>query len=108
MRRILHIIDSLGYTGATMQLLALAEGLACRGFDVHIAALSESPRISLPFREACGEPGRAGPEEGSAAKSVPRISVTYLPRRWRIDPLADVQLIRHVARLKPDVVHTWN
>ncbi|HJQ78913.1 MAG TPA: glycosyltransferase [Lacipirellulaceae bacterium] len=108
MRRILHVIDSLGYTGATMQLLALAEGLACRGFDVHIAALSESSRTALPFREACGEPGRAGPEEGSAAKSGPRIPVTYLPRRWRVDPLADVQLIRHVARLKPDVVHTWN
>jgi glycosyltransferase involved in cell wall biosynthesis len=100
MRRILHIIDSLGHTGATKQLCALAEGLADRGFDVHIAALSESPRIPLPFREGLGE--------RSAAPSENRIPVTYLPRRWRIDPVADFQLVRHVARLRPDVVHTWN
>ena len=100
MRRILHIIDSLGHTGAAKQLFILAEGLVNRGFDVHIAALSESPRIPLPLREEQGE--------GSAAPITTRIPVAYLPRRWRTDPLADFQLIRHVARLQPDVVHTWN
>ncbi len=108
MRRILHIIDSLGYSGATTQLLVLAEGLAARGFDVHIAALSESPRIPLPFREACGERGRAGLGEGSDRIVAAGIPVTYIPRRWRVDPLADFQLVRHVNRLRPDVVHTWN
>jgi glycosyltransferase involved in cell wall biosynthesis len=100
MRRILHIIDSLGHAGTASQLFTLSKGLANRGFDVHIAALSESPRISVASREGLGE--------GSASPSQNRIPVTYLPRRWRTDPLADFQLVRHVARLKPDVVHTWN
>jgi glycosyltransferase involved in cell wall biosynthesis len=100
MRRILHIIDSLGYSGAATQLLVLADGLAARGLDVHIAALSESPRIPLPFRVGLGE--------GSDGSVAARIPVTYIPRRWRVDPLADFQLVRHVNRLRPDVVHTWN
>jgi glycosyltransferase involved in cell wall biosynthesis len=108
MRRILHIIDSLGYSGAATQLLVLAEGVADHGFDVHIAALSESPRMSLPFRDACGERGQAGKREGSDASTSATIPVTYIPRRWRVDPLADIQLIQHVSRLRPDVVHTWN
>jgi glycosyltransferase involved in cell wall biosynthesis len=36
------------------------------------------------------------------------ISTTIIPRRWAIDPLADWQLVRHVRRLRPDVVHTWD
>ncbi len=108
MRRILHIIDSLAYSAAAEQLLVLAEGLAGNGFDVHIAALSESPRVPLPYREVCGERGRAGQGDGSHASMSATIPVTYIPRRWRIDPLGDAQLIRHVARLQPDVVHTWN
>jgi glycosyltransferase involved in cell wall biosynthesis len=100
MRRILHIIDILGNSAAATQLLVLAEGLAERGFDVHIAALSESPRIPLPYREGQGE--------GSDGSVTSKIRVTYIPRRWRVDPLADIQLVRHVNRLRPDVVHTWS
>jgi glycosyltransferase involved in cell wall biosynthesis len=117
MRRILHIIDSLGYSGAATQLSVLAEGLVNRGFDVHIAALSKSAQIPLPCREACGElasaelsveDGRAGLGEGSDGPVAARIPVTFISRRWRVDPLADLQLMRHVNRVQPDIVHTWN
>ncbi|HEX2476934.1 MAG TPA: glycosyltransferase, partial [Lacipirellulaceae bacterium] len=53
-------------------------------------------------------PCREGQGEGSAASVTATIPVTYLPRRWRIDALADIRLVRHVSRLRPDVVHTWN
>jgi glycosyltransferase involved in cell wall biosynthesis len=46
--------------------------------------------------------------EGSAASAIATIPVTYIPRRWRVDPLADFQLVRHVNRLRPDIVHTWS
>ena len=88
-RRILHIIDSLDYHGAATQLLVLAKGLAQQGFDVHVCALDQqAPRL-----------------EEFAAASIP---TTVIPRRWTLDPLADWQLVRHVRRLRPDVVHTWN
>ena len=88
-RRILHIIDSLDFHGAASQLLGLAKGLAQQGFDVHVCALDRrAPRL----------------EEFVAAG----IATTIIPRRWALDPLADWQLMRHVRRLRPDVVHTWN
>ncbi len=89
MPRILHIIDSLDYTGSASQLLVLAKGLAQQGFDVHVCELDRrAPRL----------------EEFAAA----RIPTTIIPRRWALDPLADWQLVRHVRRLRPDVVHTWD
>lgn len=89
MRRILHIIDSLDYNGSAAQLLILAKGLAQQGFDMHVCALDQyAPRMA----------------EFIAA----RIPTTVIPRRWSVDPLADWQLARHVRRLRPDVVHTWN
>lgn len=89
MQRILHIIDSLGYTGAASQLLVLAKGLARVGYDVHVCALDRhAPRL----------------EEFAAAG----ISTTVIPRRWMLDPLADWQLVRLVRRLRPNIVHTWD
>jgi glycosyltransferase involved in cell wall biosynthesis len=89
MLRILHIIDSVDYNGLATQLLLLAKGLRERGFDVHVCALNQhAPRAA--------EYVTAG------------IPTTVIPRRWELDPLADWQLARHVRRLKPDVVHTWN
>ncbi|MCC7474169.1 MAG: glycosyltransferase [Pirellulales bacterium] len=89
MPRILFIIDSLGYHGAATQLLALAKGLLERGYEVHVAALhADAPRR--------GELGSAG------------INTAILPRRCEIDPLADLRLVRHVRRLRPNIVHTWN
>jgi glycosyltransferase involved in cell wall biosynthesis len=88
-RRILHIIDSLNPTGIATQMLLLARGLVSRGFDVHIAVLNASPKTGWP----------------SGTQDLPIINIG---RRWAIDPLADLRLVRHVAELQPDIVHTWN
>ncbi|MFO0792389.1 MAG: glycosyltransferase [Pirellulales bacterium] len=89
MPHVLHIIDSLDYHGAASQLLVLAKGLARRGIDVHVCALGQhAPRL-VEFMSA-------------------GVETTIVPRRCAVDPLADWRLVRHVRRLKPDVVHTWN
>ncbi len=89
MRRILHIIDSLGYNGAATQLLVLAKALASQKYDVHVCSLARhAPRTN-----------------DLAALGIP---TTIIPRRWTFDPFADWQLVRYVRRLQPDVVHTWN
>jgi glycosyltransferase involved in cell wall biosynthesis len=89
MRRILHIIDSLDYHGSATQLLVLAKGLARNGCDLHVCALNRhAPRL----------------EEFVSAG----LSTTIIPRRWALDPLADWKLLRHVRRLRPDLVQTWD
>jgi glycosyltransferase involved in cell wall biosynthesis len=89
MRRILHIIDSLGYNGAASQLLILSKALSQAGIDVHVCSVSPT------------NPRR---EEFEAA-SIPTV---VIPRRWILDPLADWKLYRLLRHLQPDVVHTWN
>lgn len=89
MQRILHIIDSLDYTGTASQLLVLAKSLVREKFDVHVCALDRR----APRREEFAAAG---------------IQTTVIPRRWMLDPLADWQLVRLVRRLRPDVVHTWD
>jgi glycosyltransferase involved in cell wall biosynthesis len=89
MRRILHIIDSLDYTGTASQLLVLSRRLSQCGHEVHVCALnSGAPRL----------------EEFEAAN----LNIKTVPRRWKVDPLADWQLRRHIRKLRPDVVHTWD
>src|SRR5262245_45079303 len=99
MRRILHIIDSLCLTGAARQMLTVAGGLARRGNDVHVCALNEAcDKTFSRFKE----------ELGQDSVDATAISFASVGRRWSIDPLADWKLRRLVARLQPDVVHTWN
>ena len=89
MRRILHIIDSLEYTGPASQLLILSKRLAQCGHDVHVCALdARAPRFD-EFKSA-------------------GLSIEVVPRRWTVDPLADWQLRRQIRKLRPDVVHTWD
>lgn len=89
MPRVLHIIDSLEYCGTVSQLLALSQGLARHDYDVHVCTFQHHAPRATAF----------------AAAGIPTV---VLPRRWTFDPLADWQLARHVRRLNPDVVHTWN
>ncbi len=89
MARILHIIDSLGHSGIANQMLLLARGLASHGHEVHVAVLNASSTID---RSTCG-------------RDFPIINVG---RRWSIDPLADLRLARHITKLQPEIVHTWN
>jgi glycosyltransferase involved in cell wall biosynthesis len=89
-RRILHIIDSLNRSGRAAQLLVLGQGLVKSGFDVHVAGLV----------------GGRGPL--AAELSAAGISTVEFNRRWPMDPVTVVRLQRLVARLRPDVVHTWD
>lgn len=87
-KRILQIVPTLDRTGTTKQMSLLACGLPRQQFDVHVCTL-----------------GREGPPPGDlAAADVP---VTAIGSRWRIDPAACWRLRRHVARLRPELIHTW-
>jgi glycosyltransferase involved in cell wall biosynthesis len=99
MRRILHIIDSLERNGTTQQLQLLAHDLARQGFDVHIGVLSPKPPAPIRFGDVF--------QDGTGDfKSM--LPITYLGRRFPLDPLADVRLVQLVNRLQPGIVHTWN
>jgi glycosyltransferase involved in cell wall biosynthesis len=87
-KRILQIIPTLDRAGAEKQLCLLAQGLPRGEFEVHVCALT-----------------RGGPlEAGLAAAGVP---LTVIGKRWKLDPQAFWRLRAHVARLQPDLIHTW-
>lgn len=88
MRRVLHIIDSLGYGGLAAQLLVLARGLMGRGFEVHVLTLDRGGALAGEFRAAGAE-------------------VTEIGRRWAFDPVAWWQLRSAVRRVRPELIHTW-
>jgi len=88
MKRIVHVIPSLDRAGAEKQLLLLASGLPRDRFDVHVIALT-----------------RGGPLKCELEKAG--IEVTVIGKRWRVDPLSFYRLRKQIARLQPDLVHTW-
>lgn len=88
MIRVLEIIPSLDRCGAEKQLVLLAAGLPRDQFDVHVCALTRGGPLEQSLREA-------------------GIPVTIIGKSWKIDPFAYRQLKRHIARLQPDIVHTW-
>lgn len=89
MPRILHITPTFDRAGAEKQLLVLALSLREQGFDVHVAALVRGGPLHGDFRAA-------------------GIPTTVIGKRLRADPVALARLARHIARLQPDLVHTWN
>src|ERR1043165_5146935 len=89
MRRILHVIDSLGRTSSATQLLLLAPALVTQGYDVHVVSLDRGGSLARDF-------GTRG------------IPVTALGRRWPVDPLAFAHFERLLSRFRPNVVHTWD
>ncbi len=86
--RILHIIPTLDAHGAEKQLSLLATGLPGERFDVHVCALTRSGPYEAKLRDA-------------------GIPVVVIGKRWKLDPAAYSRLKRHIAQLKPDLVHTW-
>jgi glycosyltransferase involved in cell wall biosynthesis len=86
--RVLQIIESFGFSGAGRQVALLAAGLPREEFDVHVCAL-----------------GLFGPMQHELAKAD--IPTAALPRRLPFDPITLWRLHRHVAALRPHVVHTW-
>lgn len=87
-RRILQIIPTLDRSGAEKQLALLAAGLPRDAFDVHVCALQRGGPLTADLEQA-------------------GIPVTVLDKAWKFDPAAFWRLRRHIARLKPDLVHTW-
>lgn len=86
--RILQIIPSLDRAGAEKQLLLLAAHLPREEFEVHVCALTRGGPLAAELQAA----------------DVP---VTVIGKRWKADPLAYWRLKRHIAALRPDLVHTW-
>jgi glycosyltransferase involved in cell wall biosynthesis len=87
-KRILEIIPTLDRAGAEKQLCLLAGGLPRDEFDVHVCALT-----------------RGGPLEADLrAADVP---LAIIGKRWKLDPRAFLRLKRHIAALRPDLIHTW-
>jgi glycosyltransferase involved in cell wall biosynthesis len=87
-KRILQIIPTLDRGGAEKQLCLLAAGLPRNEFDVHVCTLTRSGPLAA----------------GLAQAGIPPVSIG---KRWKLDPQAFWRLKEHVARLKPDLIHTW-
>ncbi|MBC7857135.1 MAG: glycosyltransferase [Pirellulaceae bacterium] len=88
MPRILQIIPTLVRGGAEKQLTLLATGLARKGWDLHVCVLTHTGPLEEQLRQA----------------GVP---LTFIDKRWKLDPFAYRRLKREIQRLQPDVVHTW-
>jgi glycosyltransferase involved in cell wall biosynthesis len=87
-RRILHIVATLDRSGAEKQLVLLASQLPRDQFDVHVCAITRGGPLADELRAA-------------------GIPVTVIGKRLKIDPLAFDRLRRHIAEVKPELVHTW-
>ena len=87
-QRILQIIPSLDRAGAEKQMSLLVRGLPSTEFDVHVCVLTRGGPLWAELRKA-------------------EIPVTLIGKRTRIDPLAFWRLRAFVARLRPDLIHTW-
>ncbi len=88
MKCILHIIPTLDRGGAEKQLSLLVPRLPRDRFNVHVALLTRSG----PLREELQD------------HHVPVIEIN---KKWKLDPGAYWRLRREIARLQPDLVHTW-
>jgi glycosyltransferase involved in cell wall biosynthesis len=86
--RLLFVIPTLVRGGAEKQLTLLATGLQRNQFDVHVAVLTHTGPLESVLRSA-------------------GIPVTVIGKRWKFDPFSYSRLRRHIATLKPDIVHTW-
>ncbi len=88
MPRVLSVIATLDGSGAEKQFALLNAGLQARGWDVHAVALT-----------------RGGPQE--AALEAAGVPLTVLHKGLKFDPVCLARLRRIVAKLKPDLIHSW-
>ncbi len=88
MKRILQIIPTLDRAGAEKQMCLLAKGLPREEFEVHVCALT-----------------RGGPRASELTEAG--VPLTVIGKRWKLDPRAFWRLKKQIARLQPDLVHTW-
>ncbi len=88
MQKILQIIPTLDRAGAEKQMCLLAQGLPRERFDVHVCVLTRSGPLAAELQ-------RAG------------ISTHLIGKRWKLDPMAFARLKKHIATVRPDLIHTW-
>ena len=88
-KRILHIIPTLDPHGSRKAVDAAGERLAARSI--------RRSRLRIDARRPVRS--NAGPRRHSRRRC--------LHKRWKLDPAAYWRLKRHIARLRPDLVHTW-
>lgn len=86
--RIEFIIPTLVEGGAEKQLALLATHLPKDQFDVGVTTLT----FDGPYRRWLDEA---------------EIRVHGIQKRFKIDPFAKRRLDRHLASVRPDIVHTW-
>jgi glycosyltransferase involved in cell wall biosynthesis len=86
--KILHVIPSLEFGGATMQLLGLVRGLPADKVETCVAVLRGDGPCALPLRDS------------------PALVETLGWRRW-FDVGAPWQLRWLMRRFAPDVIHAW-
>jgi glycosyltransferase involved in cell wall biosynthesis len=86
-KRLLHVIPSLDPGDIQEQVRLLAVHLPREEYELHICAFRSGPMC--PLLQDAGA------------------SVHVLPRRLTIDPWTLHALMRHIARLKPELVQTW-
>lgn len=86
--RVLHVVDSLGAGGMENGVVNIAQGLAPRGIEAHVACLRERGAFAdrLPFPERACAMGKLSGFSPAAA--------------WR--------LARHISHVQPHVLHTHN
>jgi glycosyltransferase involved in cell wall biosynthesis len=87
-KRVLQIIPTLDRAGAEKQLCLLASGLPRDEFDIHVCALTRGGPLAAELHAA-------------------GIPLVVIGKRWKLDPQAFWRLKQHVARLRPDLIHTW-
>lgn len=88
MIKLVLMIPTLDKSGAEKQFALLATGLPKDEFDVHVIALTRGGPYEQPIREA-------------------GIPVTILNKRFKFDPFALRRLKKLIAKLQPDIIHTW-
>ena len=87
-KRILQIIPTLDRSGAEKQLTLLAAGLPRPEFETHVCLLTRTGPLAAEL-EAAGVP------------------VVLIGKSGKVDPASFLRLKRHIAELRPDLVHTW-
>jgi len=92
-KRILQIIPSFDRSGAEKQMCLLARRLPPDEFDVHACALTRGGPIADDLDST--------DLDGTAVANC------VIGKRWKLDPQAYWRLKRHVARLRPDLIHGW-
>jgi glycosyltransferase involved in cell wall biosynthesis len=89
--RIVHVAKVAGISGSENHLLLLLPALRARGHDVGLVMLHEE------------EPGA---EELARRLEEEGVPVERLRMRAPVDPFVFGRLVRHVRRVRPDVLHT--